>query len=359
MISSFETKQKSEQGFILVAVIVLLTICTIGAATFALWVERRMADALSAQEQRQLALDILSTRNTLLYLLATETMTPLGLFMPASPDTVGLALPELPENRPLVSEALLRLDDRPYRGYGDCIFSVQDEAGLLLLHFFSRRALSLLLEHMGVPFPDRGPLLNKLLDYQDPNDLTRLNGAEEKHYREAGKHPPPNRQLLSTWEIAAVLDWESKVPIRRLARLGTLQHAGAQAVNSAVPQVLRTLPGLSGEDAEKIVRFREKTPITSLDQLRLIVDKSVAHLDMEIMFTPSLTHRITFWNPVRKQAEELHITLTPFGAHQQPWIIDGPFIFSTRDLPADAAGERGTAQELSFFQHPVSAEKHD
>ncbi len=357
---SARPKNSTDRGFILVAVIVLLTVFTIGAAIFALWVERRMADAIHMQEQRQLALDTLSTRNALLYLLATETMSPLGMPMAVSPGTAALSeLDLIPGNNSTASETLLRLDDRPYKGYGDCIFSIQDEAGLLLLNFFSRRSLSLLLGQLGVSSPERAPLLDKLLDYQDANDLIRLNGAEHSQYQEAGKPPPPNRQLLTTWEIAAVLDWRNKVPVRRLARLTTLHHVGAHTINNAAPQVIQTLPGLDGGDAEKILRFREKTPITNLGQLQAIVGKSMPHLDMELMFMPSLSHRITFWNPAHNRAEEWHITLTPFGEHQQPWIIDGPFTFSTLDFPAGETGEKNETQELPFFKNKVSAKKRN
>lgn len=349
------SKHGTEQGFVLVAVIVLLTIFAIGAALFSLWTEERMADAIHVKEQHQLKLNALSTRNALLYLLATETVSPLGLETAASPNATDLSASSPTSGHATIPETLLRLDDIPYKGYGDCIFSIQDEAGLLLLNFFSRRSLSHLLGQLGVPFPEQAPLLDTLLDYQDANDLVRLNGAEHKQYRQAGRQAPPNRQLLTTWEIAAVLHWRNKVPVQRLARLCTLQHAGALAINSAASQVIQTLPGLDGSDAEKILRFREKIPITNLEQLQMIVGKNVAHLDMEVMFMPSLAHRITFWNPAHNRAEEWHITLTLFGEHQQPWIIDGPFTFSTIDSFADETCTKNEVQELPFFKNKISA----
>ena len=75
--------------------------------------------------------------------------------------------------------------------------------------------------------------------------------------------------------------------------------------------VIQTLPGLDGSDAEKILRFREKIPITNLEQLQMIVGKNVAHLDMEVMFMPSLTHRITERVTLASQLKASAIAVRP------------------------------------------------
>ncbi len=360
MKSTAKHKKNAEQGFILVAVIVLLAVITTGASLFALWVERRMAEALYAHDQRQLALDTLSTRSALLYFLSTGEMKTLGVTLEMTPEPAATSGLGLATKRTITdSSTLLRLDDRYYKGYGQCIFSVQDEAGLILLNFFSRTRLSLLLGQLGVPTLERAGLMSTLLDYQDTNDLVRLNGAERKQYEAAGKPPPANRQLLTPWEIAAVLGWPEKVPIQQLARLTTVHHAGAYSINSAVAQTIQTLPGLNSGDAERILQFREMHPITSLAHLQLVVGKNLQHLDMEVMFTPSLAQRITFWNPTQNRAEEFHVTFTPFGEHNTPWIIDGPVLFSTIGATGNQAGKKNTVQELAFFQNTISAKKRD
>ena len=364
MILAAKCQKRAEQGFVLVAVIVFLTIFLVGASIFALWVERRIADAISTQEQSQLSMDNISTRNALLYLLSTGDMESQG--MPIKVNTGGrstsletsFGLGLQSERNRIDPAALLKLDDRRYTGYGNCVFSIQDEAGLLLLNFISPQRLSQLLALLEVPFEERSALIDKLLDYQDSNDLVRLNGAERKAYEKAGERPPPNRQLLTTWEIAAVLDWKTKVPVNQLARLTTVDHTGAIAINSAPAFIIRTLPGIDANDAEKIILSRNNAPISSLKHLQLILGKNIGLLDMAVMFTPSLTQRITFWDPNRKQAEEFHITLTPFSEHNSPWIIDGPVIFSTVILPADQ-NSANQAQEILFFKSSVSAKKRD
>ncbi len=343
-----------QQGFILVAVLVLLTVLTVGAALFALWVERRLTVAFDNQKQRQLALDVLSSRNALLYLFSTHPMHPQGLLFKETGARSASALSSDPAD-----VALIRLDDRPYQGYGDCVFSIQDEAGLSTVNFFVRYRLSTLLGILKVPYADRGPLMAKLLDYQDGNDLLHLHGAERKQYVDAGLPSPPNRQLFNPWETAAVYDWPAHLSIPQLARMTTVSNAGAINVNTATAETIQALPGLTLADANNILRFREQYPITGIRQLELILGKRMDHLDMEIMFIPSLAQRLTFWDAARHRAKELHILLTPFSEHGSPWIIDTPVTFSTASFTGKQFGP-GTdnhAEKLPFFQKKILSDK--
>jgi hypothetical protein len=194
----------SQHGFILAATVWVLAAVTLGAGFFCLWADRAVESARLGQEDLQHQRDMISTRSILLYLLGTQSVNYGGL----------TTVPQQEEKRnsmvgtisPLTGTELA-LTGRVYQGFGSACFSMQDEGGLLGLNVVQPEKLGRLLGVLGVPAADRRPLIDKLLDYTDSNELHRLNGAEAQQYRELGLPPPANRPLLTSWEARNVLDW--------------------------------------------------------------------------------------------------------------------------------------------------------
>jgi len=60
---------------------------------------------------------------------------------------------------------------------------------------------------LGVAEDLQAPLVAKLKDYIDLDDLHRLNGAESFHYRQRNLPPPTNRFLSNPMECKRILGW--------------------------------------------------------------------------------------------------------------------------------------------------------
>ena len=126
-------KGRKESGFVLVAVLALLVVLTLLASAVAVASMRAVSDAQTDIDAFNGELDMISTRDTLLFMLSTQRMTLGGLTVddavatsgPSADDedTEGLAV------MPVGNE--IRLDNTPYAGIGNAHFALQDGRGLL------------------------------------------------------------------------------------------------------------------------------------------------------------------------------------------------------------------------------------
>ncbi|OQX27448.1 MAG: hypothetical protein BWK80_05240 [Desulfobacteraceae bacterium IS3] len=322
----------NQNGFILAATLWILAAITLAAGFFALWTQHALELARQGDENLQGEIDLSGTQATLLYLLSTQTLTIGGLTVPGgeTDETSEKNMNPMDFSMAAVGGEIA-LDDRPYKGLGKACFSIQDEGGLMGLNNFYTSHLENLLGLLGVPADRRGPLLDKLLDYTDMDDLHRLNGAEEDEYRRMGLPAPPNRFLLTSWEIANVLDWKnqpglwSKTPIPRLT---TISSGGAPNLNTAPKEILMTMTGIDADTAMRLIEARKEKPFTSI---REVQEAAGADLPLDPMGTalfPSAYLRLTLWQEGSQRMREVHVSLTPRADKQAPWLIDYELLIS-------------------------------
>ncbi len=130
------------------------------------------------------------------------------------------------------------------------------------------------LEVKGVDLNERDRMIDTLLDYVDPDDLPRLNGAESEQGYE-----PRNALLQRIEELKKVKGWE-----KFTARDGwdadfTLYSSGPVDLAWASRDVLLSLPGFNEQIVERYLELRsgpdkidgteDDPPFESLDQVRL------------------------------------------------------------------------------------------
>jgi len=96
----------AQRGFVLVATLWILAVITIAASYFAERVSRSIALAQQKQESTEQLVEFANTRAEVLYRLGTMRVSLYGLGNPPA----------------------IALDDRPYRGSGDDIVRLQDNA---------------------------------------------------------------------------------------------------------------------------------------------------------------------------------------------------------------------------------------
>jgi general secretion pathway protein K len=315
---------KRQGGFVLATVLVVLAVMAVGATFIALWVQNLRDSAHMIQTQTQANLDSQSTKATLLYLVATQGMTYGGLRADGSS-----GISDNPEDMGSLKLAAtgteIKLDDSPYRGIGNILFSIQDEGGLFSVNYFATANMRKFLNYFGVATPQAIAMADKLLDYTDPDNISRLHGAERGRYAQAGLGSPANRPLANPQEVRRVMDW---VNVRKLwhqsafQRYTTTQARGFPNVNTAPFAVLQTMEGVSQKGAGLILDARQKRAITLAEQVEQITGQGLGiPLDNVNRFS-SRYLRISIWHKDQGAVEQIHIELTPKSPmNLKPWLI--------------------------------------
>lgn len=105
-----------------------------------------------------------------------------------------------------------------------------------------------------------------LLDWIDPDDTPRAEGAEAEWYRERGLPVPKNGPLADIAELLEVRGFDSAT-VARLRSLVTTEGSGHININAASVEVLRLLPGLEAGAALMVARRDAGRPARDLDDL--------------------------------------------------------------------------------------------
>lgn len=171
-----------------------------------------------------------------------------------------------PDRRPL--ERLGR--KRVKLGGGEFTYRITDEEGRLNLNTASPDRVGRLLEVLGVDKGERDIIGDSLQDWRDPNEEHRLNGAESEDYYL--KQPRPYRSKNGNLDaVRELLQIRGVTPALfngaggrpGLADLTTAKTTGQININTAPPEVLAAL-GLSAAETTEVVQARRQTPYTQV-----------------------------------------------------------------------------------------------
>ena len=343
-------------GFVLVLGLVILVILTILATTVATLAQAARDNQLQRLDEASASVDIESTRATALYMLLTQRVTFGGLTvdgqMVLSEDERAIAGPgESPFSyMPVGNE--VALDGTPYRGVGRAFFAIQDDAGRLSVNW----APQILLERfLGIGSADPVPyvtLRNRLLDYQDRDDLKRLNSLERKDYLDAGLPPPTNRVMLTPLELRRIPGWRERLDPAddRVLRALSVQRQILVNVNTAPAEVVAALPGLDAATAARVVDIRRSQPFLSVSAFQQTSGSTLADENYVGLY-PSASGTLAVWVPGRGPVRTTHWMLTPRDDGGQPW-------HETYELYVSAADEEplGMARTPAtpLFAEPVA-----
>lgn len=150
--------------------------------------------------------------------------------------------------------------------------TIQPESGRRNVNRLNRADWEALLASTGVPERLHDALIDCFLDFTDGNDLTRLNGAEsdDPFYQDRG-YAVKNAPIESLEELLLIKGftraivhggplgefWDMpEVTVRGIAPLLTVYGDGRVNINTASPDVLRTLSGITEAQIDRILEGR-------------------------------------------------------------------------------------------------------
>ncbi|WP_144811211.1 type II secretion system protein GspK [Aerolutibacter ruishenii] len=304
----------------------LLVVLTLLASSVAVTASQAVSEAQANLDQFDRELEAVSTRDTLLFMLSTQPRTLAGLTVddakaqasriPADEDLDGVAV------MPVGNE--IKLDGTAYAGLGDIVFSLQDDRGLISPNWSPPALINGFYSSLKVP-PDQWNALDaKRLDYQDPDDLHRLNGAEKLHYQQAKMPIPINRAVTTPLEFRRILGWNGMLEsVDDSDLVGTLTTGRSVAINlnTAPASVLALIPGLDVDQAARLAALRNEVPFTSVRQVEQTFPISPVASEFLTLFS-SQSGNLTLWGRHFGVKRLIHWTLTPFNDGGPPWRLD-------------------------------------
>ncbi|HEX7518137.1 MAG TPA: hypothetical protein VF345_12740 [Chthoniobacterales bacterium] len=107
------------------------------------------------------------------------------------------------------------------------------------------------LEIKGVELNDRDRMIDTLLDWVDPDNLVRLNGAED----EPG-YKPANRMITHLEDLKKIKGWEEFTSAKDWDSDLTLDSTGQIDIKWAPRDVLLALPGVSEDRVDQFLTLR-------------------------------------------------------------------------------------------------------
>ena len=312
----FAASASSTAGFILAATLWALVALAVVVAYIDNFTETNIDTAYRTKLMLEAELDRRSTEATLLYLLATNRMSPRSLLVEYEQrfSTLDTKLDDEADSE--LSVAGVR-----YAGLGDTAFSIQDENGLISVNSPRNPKFSAMMKSVGVSEPDLARLIPRIADYIDRDDRLSLDGAEADAYREAEQPPPANWFLQTPMELNRVLGAAELIDHeqwRRLRNLATPRLLVSVNFNTMPEDVVAAVMGVEREALAGFFAARAKSRITSVDRLQELAGTRPAFNPGTMAATPSYFLRLTTWWVGGGPRTVVGITLTP-GSLIAPW----------------------------------------
>lgn len=157
-----------------------------------------------------------------------------------------------------------RSDGTPYQVQlpgGMVRLRLLDEGGKVDVNAAQEASLTALLTRFTGSPDSAVALADAIMDWRDPDELTRPHGAEAKEYEADGKgYGPTNRNFQSLEELQMVRGMTPGL-YRRLEPLFTL-YTGQDGINPAKAsrEVLLALPGMDEKTVDQFLETRRLTP---------------------------------------------------------------------------------------------------
>ena len=136
---------------------------------------------------------------------------------------------------------------------------ISDEAGKIDLNAAPPELLDGLLRSAGVEAWQRANIVDAILDWRDADQVTRINGAEDREYRAGGKdYGAKDARFDSVDELKLVLGMSPQ--LFRKIRPALTVHSQQRGINPAAASrlVLLGIPGMGPDTVDAYLRLRSE-----------------------------------------------------------------------------------------------------
>ncbi len=169
--------------------------------------------------------------------------------------------------------------------------NITDESGKINLNKADEKTLLDLMQALNIESPEKDIIVDSIMDWRDPDEFHRLNGAESDYYERL--NPPyksKNGPFDSIEELLLIRGITPEI-FNKLKNYFTVYDvSGKVNVNTADKELL-ILKGIPEEIAEEIIKERKKGKFKDLDDLRnrinidSISDDVIDHLSFSLSNT--------------------------------------------------------------------------
>jgi len=175
-------------------------------------------------------------------------------------------------------------------GEGYYTVRITDEAGKVDINTAPALVLKNLFMNTGISGEDADIIVDSLMDWKDPDDLHRLNGAESDYYQSL---PTPynakNAKFDTVEELLLVKGVTPDILYGSKEKKGVVEfltvHAKNNRINvkAAPREVLLAVPGMTPEAADQLIELRERKEIDMNDIIGILGTNSQEALKYLIM----------------------------------------------------------------------------
>ena len=329
------------RGFILVATLWTLAALVLLAGYINELVASDRVRAEMTRQALQDELDARGTTATLLYLLATSRMDHLGLILEREQRLLNLG----EGDRWTTGTGVLEVTGQAYIGLGRVRFSIQDETAFASVNKPDPMLVAAF-KHIGVSDQDIDWLMPRIVDYIDPDQAVRLDGAERYDYVSRDLAPPANWFMATPVELKKVLgvnDLLTSQQWRTLRRIVTARLKNNYNVNTMPPAALQALLGGDASAVRQVLAMRAERPVTNV---RTVVAQTGRRmlLPEDTLMLPSRIFRLAVWRQGDATRSLVGITLT-LGSLFGPWRKEYSY-----SEPVDDGAEQAIAAATPLFQ---------
>lgn len=298
--------RRSERGFVLPLLLLAIALLGLSILSAAEVLDGSRVRLERLRQESRAELTGASVEARVAYLLLTEPISQRGLRVGGDRlDASGiLVAPTLSGLRSAGGHEVREMvfDGRAYgltssRGRYLVEVEIQDEGGLLNLNGGDEAAIERLLGEIGMRGREAAYLAATLSDFVDGDDIRRLQGAEARHYRSAGRPEPRNAPLRGPRVALAALGWSESLSPSQTRRFFALAAASPVSqrlnLNTAPAEVLAAVLGIERRTVERIVSARDNMALQSLADISAMTGVHLAGGVTSVTGLPSRNLQLT------------------------------------------------------------------
>lgn len=267
-------RERRESGVVLISTLLILMVLSLIISVYMLQARQQIRYVTGLQEKTGLCITAESRFDQLLFVLLTRDRNALQGVRAAE-------LSGVPEDT-----GIWNYSGQVFTWHGSEV-RMQDMAGLMSVAQLPGQAGRRLLAQLGVGEREQSIFLNSLADWQDADDLHRLDGAEADWYRQQGLPVPRNAPLASLAELRLVRGFPDQLEELLQRGLITL-HPETHFNPLTAPAPLLAAFLHDSTLAASLLELREQHRLDALG----FAQRTGIHQSDGVLYAPSLRTRV-------------------------------------------------------------------